>query len=364
MFLKNLELFRFRNLCDQRIEFESRLTIIVGKNGHGKTSVLEGVHLLSHAKSFRTNSAKELIRWNEKDICRVQGVVETVIGSREVCYRLKHGKKQVLVNGSQVTAAEEFYGNVRSISFIPNDLAMVSGEPAIRRRFVDRTLSIIDPVYVQELVSYQRALKARSVLLREQSTHLRPWETLLIRHGAEVTRRRATFISELGDHFREYYAYFSGEEGATRLSLKSRFLAKSEGELLELFEGHRQVDIKLGQTSLGPHRDDLKIEFSPDDQGFRRARGFASQGQSRSLALALKFAAVSVVRSRTSESPILLLDDVESELDSSRRHALYRLLAQCDAQVFLTSTEIPEESNTYIDDRIVYRVDKGSLERV
>ncbi|MFN8390431.1 MAG: DNA replication/repair protein RecF [Bdellovibrionota bacterium] len=364
MFLTRLRVSNFRNLAPQEITFDNRVTVITGKNGQGKTSLLETVYLLSHNRSFRSGKTKDLLQWTAGPAReRVEGAVEATVssssGDRLIQYFLRGNHREVFVNEKRVEKLSHFYGQLNSVIFTPEELQLVKGAPQQRRNFVDRSLAMVDPVFVEAAVQYQRALKQRNALLgqlqqtkapaSEAVSQLGFWDALLVKHGHIAAGRRRQFIAALGEKVPNYYRALVSTtrlvRALERVSLRytSDFLDES-GEILptpkleELFAAEHLRDLRRGVTSVGFHRDDVEI-FLETDFGAKPAKIAASQGQARSVSLALSLSAVDYLNERTGEPPVMLLDDVESELDQYRRAALFELLSTFQAQVLLTTTE-------------------------
>lgn len=253
------------------------------------------------------------------------------------------------LNDKKVDSVMGFYGQVRVVIFTPEELQLVKGPPQQRRHFIDRTLAMVDPVFVKNALHYQRALKNRNALLsaKEKSPQdLIIWDRLLVEHGRVLAEKRRDFADFVARQSRLSYEGISHESvAAERIEVlyESDFLnedrtLKDFAELeLAYFESSER-DYKRGTTSIGVHRDDLRLQIDTG-QGLHDARSTASQGQARTFALSLKLSSLEFLRERTSEDPILLLDDVESELDEPRKHALYNLLRNSKSQVFLTGTQ-------------------------
>ena len=401
MYISEIELFRFRNLEQQRIQFAPGLTVIVGKNGHGKTSLLEAIYLLSQPRSFRGARARELPRWSglpvdspgqpaAADFCRVAANVETAAGLVEVGYEIQNGERAVFVNGKPVTRLGSFLGQVTTVEFTPDELSLLKGPPANRRQFLDRTLAMIKPGYIEQLVSYNRAVKNRNKVLATLFSkgdaaveqQLGPWDEALISYGQTVVEARKELTAALLNPFRQAHAGLTasvetkpenhgatGEESVA-LVYRSSFLKgaelKSPDEIrLQLHEA-RERDLKYRSTSIGAHHDDLVVYLrNPEDSekefGREVAHGGASQGQIRTAALSLKVASAGLITVRTGDPPILLLDDVESELDEQRRHNLYGLILELGHQVFVTTTDLSRTFAGRFPAAKILSMDKGRI---
>ncbi len=361
MHLRHLELYRFRNLKEQTITFPQRLTLILGDNGQGKTSIIEAIYLLAHAKSFRSNRSRELVSWladaesSSREVdCSVDGRLESESGTKTLRCAISKGKRSIFLNGNRLETASSFYGQLNCVVFTPDDLILVKGSPSNRRSFLDRILAMSDRGYVDSLVAYQRALRSRNKIISEQKDRssllqvVRPWDQLLVEHGRIVAEKRKHLIDSLQPHAQKFYQSLVPKQNEEiAFSYQSHFLDThntliSAETMRSVFADSLAKDSKSRGTSVGTHRDEVEISLDTGS-GFHSARIGASQGQSRSIALSLKLAAVQTLFERTGELPIVLLDDVESELDSSRRSAFYKLLGNFETQIILTATELSPE---------------------
>ncbi len=365
MHLSELEVLGFRNLAAQQLVFPAQVTLLVGKNGQGKTSVLEAVFFLSQARSFRTHSLRELQSWGRppEQVLRVSGEIETDAGSKHLSCEIAGNRRLVSLNGNKLERAADFYGQLRTVLFTPDDLQLIRGGPGIRRQFFDRILASVDSTYVDELVQVQRVLKHRNKVLQKQartfsqlegkgrSSEIEPWTALLVQYGRRVVARRAKLLEDLSGPFGRYYARLSGAENtgntageSVGLKYHSQFFQDalfSEEQLLGRYAETLIKDIHAERTGIGPHRDEVEFLLNTGN-GEKNARGGASQGQARTMALALTFSALDYVWETTGDPPLVLLDDVESELDQERKSALFEILRSLGSQALLTSTAKPD----------------------
>jgi DNA replication and repair protein RecF len=351
VFLDELEVRGIRNLKPQRVSFRKRVTVISGRNGQGKTSLLEAIFLLSHHRSFRTSLLRDVVSWADPERSGfIRGLVRSAVGSREIRLELDRGRRVLLLDGKRTEAAGQFFGQLRCVTFTPEELQLVKGAPQMRRQYVDRTLALVDREYFANLVQYQRALKQRNSVLGTPAggddAVLVPWERLLAEHGRPIAAARSEFLSAIAPSCAKYYRDLCGGEpnAGEKISFRYRSDFSSDGEMLSqdeilaLFEGGRGQDCRLKATQLGVHRDDVEIVFGAEAVS-GSARSLASQGQSRTIALALKLAAVEYIGNRSGEAPIILLDDAESELDAARREGLFEFLQGSSSQVIITTTD-------------------------
>ena len=380
MHLEQIEIRHFRNLKSQCIALPAQATMLVGKNGQGKTSLLEAIFLLSHGKSFRTTKMSELVQWAElsgeleAQLSFINGKFSTSDGEKLISCQIKGGKRILFFNGKRVERAANFFGHTRSIVFTPDELEQVKGPPLYRRQFIDRTLTLVDKYYLESLVQFHRALKSRNRVLSsagapssisEIQKLLLSWDSLLSRYGRVIAEKRLLLAQDISPKLANYYKFLAGsssESACCRFDSELIFNREvlSEQSVMELYSKRLTRDIRLKSTSFGPHRDDLHLLL---DTGFgmKNSRITASQGQVRCLALALKLAAAELILARTGEPPILLLDDVESELDKSRREALYELLKAFNSQTIITTTDqFDLTASRSLNCQVLY-IDKGEV---
>lgn len=349
MKINRLYAVNFRNYSSCELSLPSMINVFYGANAQGKTNLLEAIFYSAFGLSHRTTAEEELLRLGTEAMAA--GVeYESYSGRHEV--RLKkyrqqeRWKKEILLDGAKVRPREH-YGALNAVMFSPEDLQLVKGEPALRRRFFDMQISQTDPVYYDLLVKYNRVLLQRNRLLKEPRAEggsgaaLRPWDEEFIRLAAGITKKRLAALAKLEGIAGDIYASITSnkEQLAVRYELKA-----NNGQLLypaddaacgedfyrrSLAERQR-IDILRGNTGVGPHRDDLQLLLNGTS-----LRSFGSQGQQRSGALALKLSQLEYVRRQLGEFPVLLLDDVMSELDNSRRAQLL-LFIDGRVQTFIT----------------------------
>ena len=385
MHLNHLVLRNFRNYVDCEIDFPNRVNLITGGNAQGKTSLLEAIYFLSTAKSHRAYPNDELIRHNESWFY-LKGIIATDIKRNnpstdlmtlEVSSQLQ-GQKRFKLNGDLQQRLSQWMGQFKVVFFSPESLFLVKGTPADRRRFIDLLICQIHAVYLVQLQDYQSALKQRNELLKQirsnqaSSDMLEAWNGLLVDNGISIIQTRSQILSRLQAFAREKHAALTGN--SEQLELKYHPLPALEGldvmdrsdaitRFRKALEDSRRDDILRGTTSIGPHRDDIKLLLETKKQGvmFREeAKPYASQGQQRTVALTLKLSELEVIHQTTGTPPIVLLDDVISELDENRTAFLLDLLQRLNAQTFITATqqgvlpgELPDCSVLTVDDGTV-----------
>jgi DNA replication and repair protein RecF len=339
MRLTRLVIADFRNIRSMRFIPDRRFNLILGRNGQGKTNLLEALYLLGSPRSFRNARLPDLVRQGEER-ARVQGEIESngVLG--QIALTLEKGGRRVELDGKGIQRASDLYGRLNTVIFSPDDTAMVRYGPETRRRYLDRSIYMCDIGYLHCWHAYQRILKQRNQLLKNSDrSGLDIWTEQLAETGAEMIVRRQRFVQRLDGMLQRHYGQISGGEETAGIAYSPEGVDAREqegirNELLRLFDRTRQADIRQGTTTAGPHRDDLKFRLDGHP-----LRSFGSTGQQKSFVLALKMAEIDNLGEVFGEPPLLLLDDVSSELDESRSVNLLQFLMNMDIQVFMTTTQ-------------------------
>lgn len=356
MRLKSLELSGFRNLLPQSLEFNKRVSFIYGRNGQGKTSLLEAIYLLSQQKSFREVKMQELVSWGaERKEAFVSAKLEADGLEKTLSYKIERGRRSIFINDNKVTEAKLFFGEIPVIAFTPENMVLVQGAPLERRKYLDKLLTLLDPAYLDSLMPYQRALRQRNALLREEEKseeqvrkEIYFWDEILAKNARKIASKRLELLKEIKSRVISLYQRLTSEreempQEEISLSYKSDFLDEDlevceEEKIRKMFLENLEKDSRYQRTTLGIQADDFDL-FIDSGKGEKKARHSASQGQARSFSLALILAAIEEVEEKTKKLPIILLDDVESELDELRRAALEQIILEKNNQVFISSTE-------------------------
>ena len=368
MRLLHLSFQDFRNLACVELAPSEHATIAVGPNGQGKTNLLEGLFFLATLKPLRASRLSELVRFGAER-ARVEGQFLLGGARRQIGVEVSRGVRQAFVDGKKASSLEEYFGGVAVVAFTPDDLEVVKGGPDQRRQFLDRAVFNRFPAYLRESRTYARALKGRNRLLKERVApeYLESWDQTLASTGARLWTRRRALLSELVPRSIAAFAAIGrtvepASYSYAPLHLDADFAADDEAELSRaLYQSlwaRRGRDLERGFTSVGPHADDLEIRL-----GEHLARTFASQGQQRALVLGWKIAEIENLQAALGFLPLLLLDDVSSELDPERNAYLMEYLARSGAQVFLTTTEPGLVRRAAGEDSHWYRVHSGEVER-
>lgn len=326
----------FRNLAQLDFKPAPRFNVIFGENGEGKSNLLELIEYLSSLRSFRNAGSEEMVR-SECDVADISAVVADDMGQRTQAVRMPtKGKRRQTLNGKRPRSRHAYLTSLQTVLFHPGSLQLVSGAPGFRRDYMDRLLENIDPTYGSTSAAYQRALRSRNRLLSQR------WETnkkavaaydeLLASAGAIIGQARREIVRAMGPRVQEAFRDFGGEKGLLSVTYRPR-VNPEVSYLRRALEQSLSRDLERGFTGEGPHTDELELGFNG-----RPAKHNASQGQQRSIVLSLKIAELREIETRAGRVPILLLDDVSSELDRNTNRRLFSYLGLVGAQVFLTTT--------------------------
>ncbi|WP_185257441.1 DNA replication/repair protein RecF [Anaerocolumna chitinilytica] len=360
MFIKTLELKDYRNYEVLSMDFSKGVNILFGDNAQGKTNILESLYLCGTTKSHRNSKDKEIIRFGREE-SHIRVVLENKDIPHKIDIHLKKNKaKGAAIDGIPIKKSSELLGIVNYIFFSPEDLSIIKNGPSERRRFLDMELCQLDKVYFYHLANYHKIINQRNNLLKQISFNrklldtISVWDEQLVFHGIKVMEGRNHFIEMLNPIVSGIHNTLSGGKESLGIRYepntdKDNFMAKIKSSL--------EKDIVLKSTGTGPHRDD--ISFFNDKVDIRK---FGSQGQQRTAALSLKLAEIEVVRTITKDSPVLLLDDVLSELDRKRQN--YLLNSIHDIQTILTCTGLEELVQNRIQCDRIFKVTEGTVDSI
>ena len=357
MFIKSLKLKDYRNYDLLNLEFDKATNIFYGDNAQGKTNILEAVYLSGTTKSHRSSKDRDLIRFQ----CE-ESHIETVVVKNGVPYQIdmhlkKNSPKGIAINRIPIKKATELFGLMNFVFFSPEDLNIIKDGPSERRRFMDLELSQLDKLYLKDLTSYNRIVNQRNKLLKDASFQpslldtLDIWDMQLISYGKKIISRRKQFIQEVNEIIEEVHSKLTGGKEKIILSYESGCGTLS---LEEAVLRNRERDIKMKSTSAGPHRDDICFRIGDID-----IRRFGSQGQQRTAALSLKLSEIELVKKIIKDTPVLLLDDVLSELDKNRQN--YLLDSIHDIQTLITCTGVDEFVNHRFAINKIFHVQSGHV---
>lgn len=341
MKIKSLILKNFRNYTEETFEFAGGVNILSGENAQGKTNAAEAIFFLCTGYSPRANRDKLVVKFGENS-GEIAGVAQSEYGEVSVKIRFSTSdNKQMFVNGMEVLRVGELLGNIHSVFFNPAELKLVQESPEDRRRFMNISLSQMSKPYFRALQNYNKILAQRNTLLKDKDIGLIKdtlpiWDAQLVKYAAVIIKTRNAFLTELAPVAEEKHAYLSGGREKLTMKTESGYFGSEEDIAYALLEDLKlglDRDLRLGFTGIGPHRDDIKFTLNGED-----ARVFCSQGQQRTVALSLKLAEAETFKSRFGEYPVLILDDVLSELDKGRQQKL--VSAVSEMQTVFTATGI------------------------
>ncbi|MBR5666654.1 MAG: DNA replication/repair protein RecF [Lachnospiraceae bacterium] len=360
MIIKKLQLSNFRNYEGLTIEFSEGVNLLYGDNAKGKTNILEAVFMIATTKSIRGSKDKDMIRFGQEEAHICAFVEKGGIPHKMDIHLRKNKKKGLAVDGIPVKRSAEFLGLLHGIAFSPDDLSMMKEGPELRRRFMDLELCQTDPLYVSNLAGYNRVVAERNDLLKQiavkpslQDT-LPVWDAQLLEFGTYLIRARRKFLERLAPIVEEKHRMLSGDKETLKIAYEPDCTEDSFG--IKLAEATDR-DLALRFTSVGPHRDDMSLFINGNN-----VRLYGSQGQQRTAALSLKFAEIELVKNVIRESPILLLDDVLSELDRSRQ--LQLLSEMQDVQTIVTCTGMEEFVQCRPEGNTIFAVDGNGVTKV
>lgn len=349
MKIESLKLQNFRNYENLDLALDPGTNIFYGENAQGKTNILEAVYVCGTTKSHRASRDSEMIRFGQEEAHIRMNIVRREIPARIDMHLRKNGRKGIAVNMVPIRKAAELIGLGSFVFFSPEDLNIIKNGPSERRRFMDMELCQISGVYVQSLSNYHHVLMQRNKLLKEISYRpdlrktLDVWDAQLVRYAGPVIRMREQFADQLNDLVKEIHSDLSG--GKEFLSVEYDRNV-SVDQFQKALEENREKDLILKTTGEGPHRDDLIIRIDGID-----VRKFGSQGQQRTAALSLKLAEIELMKRASGDVPVLLLDDVLSELDKYRQHFLLERIDQI--QTLITCTGVEDfTANQFTIDRL------------
>ncbi len=360
MIIRTLELSDYRNYPSLKISFDPGTNLIYGDNAQGKTNILEAVYECAVARSHRGSKDREVIRFEQEEgHIRLEAEKNGRPVRIDLHFR-KNKPKGAAIDGVPIRKVSELFGVLHVVFFSPEDLKIIKNSPQERRRFTDEELCQLDKVYTADLIGYNKALLQRNNLLkapessREFRTLLDVLDMQLARYGKAVMKGREDFIEEIGEIASKIHRELSGGKEKMQLVYVPSVNAKELETKLFLY---RDTDIRASTTSLGPHRDDIMFLINDVD-----VRKYGSQGQQRTAALSLKLAEIELVRQKINDAPVLLLDDVLSELDSDRQERLLQSIS--GVQTLLTSTGLDESALRSMDVRRKYRVEENKAEEI
>ena len=343
MIIEELKLKNYRNYREMTLKPDSGVNLFVGRNGSGKTNLLEAIHYCSLGRSHRILNDVNAVR-NGEAFASVSVLIRNMLGTRSIDVRFipeEAQKKTILIDRKKIQKFSDMMGCLRCVIFSPEDLGLVKEGPSVRRRYLDMMISQINKGYFIALQQYRNGLDQRNAIIRSLRQNpaadisvLGAFEEAMIGPASVIVRERKHIVDLLSEIANDTYRNISGMKENFMISYHSSLKETENPEeyLLKLFRENRQDDIRIGFTSAGPHRDDLTLSLNRSQM-----KQYASQGQVRTAALSMKLSQVKILKQISGESPVLLLDDVMSELDRKRRESLVAEIS--DIQTFITCTD-------------------------
>ena len=358
MIIKSIELSDYRNYTSLQLDFDKGTNILFGDNAQGKTNILEAIYVAATTKSHKGSHDSDIVRFG-CDEAHIRTYLEKDNLETRVDMHLRKSKsKGIAIDGQKIKKAADLMGLCNIVFFSPEDLNIIKNSPAYRRRFVDMELCQLDSFYLYNLNNYNKIVNQRNQLLKDlyfnpQLRETLPiWDEQLVSYGNKLIERRRLFVDQLNDIIYDIHRKLSGDREEIKIVYEPDV---NEDDFLNKMKSHQERDIKSKMTSVGPHRDDFGFIIGDVD-----IRKFGSQGQQRTAALSLKLSEIEIVKNINHDAPILLLDDVLSELDSNRQRFLLDSIG--DIQTIITCTGLEE----FVSDRFtinrVYKVSNGVVE--
>lgn len=367
MYIERLKLTNYRNYDTTELTFSKEINVFIGENAQGKTNVMEAIYVLAMAKSHRASNEKELILW-EADYGKIEGDIQKKYGRLPLEFIISKKGKKAKVNHLEQSRLSDYVGQMNVVMFAPEDLTVVKGSPQVRRRFLNMEIGQISPVYLHDLVTFQKILKQRNHLLKDSrgkkldDTLFDIYTEQYVQAAVKVIRKRFEFMELLQQWADPIHFGISRE--LEKLEIKYRPVSGLERDfteqqmcehLLQKLNEQKQRELERGVTLVGPHRDDLAFFVNGYD-----VQTYGSQGQQRTTALSLKLAEIELIQQETGEAPILLLDDVLSELDDYRQSHLLNTI-RGKVQTFVTTTSVEGIEHDTIREAKMFHVKQGSV---
>ena len=357
MIIKSLELQNFRNYENLKLDFDSGTNIFYGDNAQGKTHILEAIYLIATTKSHKGSKDSDIIQFGHEE-AHIRSYLYKEDVTRQVDMHLRKSKtKGIAIDSQRIKKAADLLGLLNVVFFSPEDLSIIKNGPAERRRFIDMELCQLDSFYLYNLNHYNKIVNNRNKLLKDLFMNpglketLSIWDSQLLSYGSRIIERRSLFIEQLNQIIFDIHNRLSGGKEQIKIVYEKNVEIDNLEEKLRL---NQDKDIYLKQTTVGPHRDD--ISFIVNDIDIRK---FGSQGQQRTAALSLKLSEIELVKKSIKDTPVLLLDDVLSELDSNRQNYLLNSIG--DIQTIITCTGLDEFVNNRFEINKVFKVKEGTV---
>jgi len=360
--IRSLTLRNFRTYKSLNLSFHDKFNLIYGNNAQGKTNLLEAVYFLCSFRPFKSVKNDEFVTFDEEN-AGIKGEIESNRGLDEINVFITKGKKYVKLNGKMVHKLSNYIGRFNVVLYLPSDLKIVKGPPSVRRQYLDALICNLELSHVKDLKDYNKSISHRNSMLAKSqpltADMLEIWDIGISEIGSRIVKRRVKLIKELKMKLNEFYNSTSGVSSMIDMTYNPSYEKDGtlEESIMNSLKTHFAKDKLRGHTTVGPHRDIIGFSIDGNDSAL-----YASQGESKNLILALKAAEISIYESVTGQVPVLLLDDITSELDKQRKGFLFALLKDYAGQIFVTSTGIDEIP--YKGDKKIFKITEGKAEVV
>ncbi len=368
MKIKRLKLTNFRNYLNLEIELNPTINIFIGNNGEGKTNILESIYILALTKTNRVGNEVDLIKYGE-EIAKIEGIIDSsnIIKKKEVIISYK--KKNLLINNKEIRRNKDYIKDFAVIIFTPQDLEIIKGSPNIRRNMLNIDISQLHNNYITYLNEYNQIIKMRNEYLKKMNLNGNSDERYLdinnkemIKNAKKIYEYRFDFINKINSYLPKIFKKITGISNINisfdnSLGIKDYDEKKIEDTFLLKLKRNLNIELMQGMTLIGPHRDDFSIYLEDKDMKY-----FASQGQQRMAIISLKIAELYIYKELLGEYPVLLLDDIFSEIDVKKRNKIVKFL-KSDIQTIITTTDINDIDNYLIDKAVIYNVKKAKVNK-
>lgn len=347
MQIQELKLLNFRNYEKVQITFAPHLNIIYGKNGSGKTNLVEAIYVLALTRSFKQVNDKTLIR-NHTNLSKIEGTIENRYQNTYKVILNPEGKK-VKIDNNKITKISDYISRINIVLFNPNDLKMIKDTPSIRRKYLNIAISQLNISYLRKLNSYNKLIKTRNVYLKKMylngnslKSYLDVITEKMIEVGLEIYQERKNYVNNMNSFIADIYKQIAGD-GILKVNYSSDYCGKNKEELFQIYQKNLSKDMTFGKTNIGIHHDDL--EFVLDDLPLKE---YGSEGQQKNAVISWKFSEIAIIKKEKEVTPILILDDLLSELDVEKIDNIFKFIDK-GIQTFITTTEIEKVSSLLVN---------------
>ena len=354
MYINKLKLKNFRNYESLDIELDKGLNVFIGNNAQGKTNLLEAIYIMAIGKTYKSHKDTEFIKWDTDDL-----YMQTIVYKRDreeniQIYNDKNKRKKIIINDISIKRVSNLLGIINIVIFTPDNLLFFKSGPDVRRQYFDAQISQIDRLYFENITKYYKIVKQRNNLLKNYNVSretLSIWDEQLLKYGREIISRRKKYISDLQEIIFDIHNSLTTNNENIKILYNNNIDEEGfENELNKNFEEEK----KYGYTMTGPHKDDYGFVINDKD-----VKKYGSQGQQRTVILSLKFTEIEVIKKQTGENPILLLDDVLSELDRKRQEHLVKYIQK--VQTILTTTDFDNDIMKKLHIRKIFKINNGEV---